>query len=91
MLLGGICRKLQKAVKAGTQIGIVVGGNIFHRRSRDKSRVWTVRKGDQMEYAGNRNKRDGPCSDLKNKWVNAEVFTAPPMEPVAKVLQIESN
>lgn len=76
--------EIAKAVKDGTQIGIVVGGgNIFRGVTGTKTGLDRV-KGDQMGMLATVINGMALAQFIKDKWVNAEVFTALPMEPVAR-------
>lgn len=76
--------EIAKAVKGGTQIGIVVGGgNIFRGVAGTKAGFDRV-KGDQMGMLATVINGMALAQFIKDKWVDAEVFTALPMEPVAR-------
>lgn len=72
------------AVKSGIQVGIVVGGgNIFRGVAGAKAGFDRV-KGDQMGMLATVINGMGLAMFIRDRWVNAEVFTALPMEPFAR-------
>lgn len=76
--------EIAKAVKSGIQVGIVVGGgNIFRGVAGTKAGFDRV-KGDQMGMLATVINGLGLAMFIRDKWVNAEVFTALPMEPFAR-------
>ena len=76
--------EIAKAVKAGVQIGIVVGGgNIFRGMSGVKEGFDRV-KGDQMGMLATVINGKAIGIFLEEQGVKAEVFTPHPMEPFAR-------
>lgn len=76
--------EIARAVKDGNQIGIVIGGgNIFRGIAGTKAGFDRV-KGDQMGMLATVINSLALAMFIKEKWVNAEVFTSIPMEPVAR-------
>ncbi len=76
--------EIAKAVKAGVQIGIVVGGgNIFRGMSGVKEGFDRV-KGDQMGMLATVINGKAIGIFLEEQGIKAEVFTPHPMEPFAR-------
>lgn len=76
--------EIAAAAKNGVQIGIVVGGgNIFRGMVGVKTGFDRV-KGDQMGMLATVINGLALAMFIKEKWVNAEVFTSVAMEPFAR-------
>ncbi len=83
-VLKSYAEEIAKAVKSGVQIAIVVGGgNIFRGVNGVKAGFDRV-KGDQMGMLATVINSLGLAMFIKERWINAEVFTALPMEPFAR-------
>ena len=72
------------AVRAGTQIGIVIGGGNIFRGVSGVGKGFSRVKGDQMGMLATVINSIGLSMFIRSQGVEAEVFTSTPMEPMAR-------
>lgn len=83
-------QEIAQAVKAGYQIAVVNGGGNIFRGLQGVGKGYDRVTGDRMGMLATVINSLAMASALKGQGVRAEVFTATPMEPVAKSYSRES-
>ena len=81
--------EIASAVRAGTQIGIVIGGGNIFRGVSGVGKGFSRVKGDQMGMLATVINSIGLSMFIRSQGVEAEVFTSTPMEPMAKEKAVE--
>ena len=76
--------EIASAVRAGTQIGIVIGGGNIFRGVSGVGKGFSRVKGDQMGMLATVINSIGLSMFIRSQGVEAEVFTSTPMEPMAR-------
>lgn len=76
--------EIASAVRAGTQIGIVIGGGNIFRGVSGVGKGFSRVKGDQMGMLATVINSIGLSMFIRTQGVEAEVFTSTPMEPMAR-------
>ena len=76
--------EIASAVRAGTQIGIVIGGGNIFRGVSGVGKGFSRVKGDQMGMLATVINSIGLSMFIGSQGVEAEVFTSTPMEPMAR-------
>lgn len=76
--------EIASAVRAGTQIGIVIGGGNIFRGVSGVGKGFSRVKGDQMGMLATVINSIGLSMFIRGQGVEAEVFTSTPMEPMAR-------
>lgn len=76
--------EIASAVRAGTQIGIVIGGGNIFRGVSGVGKGFSRVKGDQMGMLATVINSIGLSMFICSQGVEAEVFTSTPMEPMAR-------
>ena len=76
--------ELASAVRAGTQIGIAIGGGNIFRGVSGVGKGFSRVKGDQMGMLATVINSIGLSMFIRSQGVEAEVFTSTPMEPMAR-------
>lgn len=76
--------EIASAVRAGTQIGIVIGGGNIFRGVSGVGKGFSRVKGDQMGMLATVINSIGLSMFIHSQGVEAEVFTSTPMEPMAR-------
>ena len=76
--------EIASAVRAGTQIGIVIGGGNIFRGVSGVGKGFSRVKGDQMGMLATVINSIGLSMFIRSHGVEAEVFTSTPMEPMAR-------
>ena len=76
--------EIASAVRAGTQIGIVIGGGNIFRGVSGVGKGFSRVKGDQMGMLATVINSKGLTMFIRSQGVEAEVFTSTPMEPMAR-------
>lgn len=76
--------EIASAVRAGTQIGIVIGGGNIFRGVSGIGKGFSRVKGDQMGMLATVINSIGLSMFIRSQGVEAEVFTSTPMEPMAR-------
>ena len=76
--------EIAAAVRAGTQIGIVIGGGNIFRGVSGVGKGFSRVKGDQMGMLATVINSIGLSMFIRSQGVEAEVFTSTPMEPMAR-------
>lgn len=76
--------EIASAVRAGTQIGIVIGGGNIFRGVSGVGKGFSRVKGDQMGMLATIINSIGLSMFIRSQGVEAEVFTSTPMEPMAR-------
>ena len=76
--------EIASAVRAGTQIGIVIGGGNIFRGVSGVGKGFSRVKGDQMGMLATVINSIGLSMFIRSQCVEAEVFTSTPMEPMAR-------
>lgn len=76
--------EIASAVKAGYQIGVVNGGGNIFRGLQGVGRGYDRVTGDRMGMLATVINSLAMASTLRGQGIRAEVFTATPMEPIAK-------
>ena len=76
--------EIASAVRAGTQIGIVIGGGNIFRGVSGVGKGFRRVKGDQMGMLATVINSIGLSMFIRSQGVEAEVFTSTPMEPMAR-------
>lgn len=77
-------REIAGAVRGGVQVAIVIGGGNIFRGVAGTGRGFSRVKGDQMGMLATVINSVGLSMFIQSEGVPAEVFTATPMEPVAR-------
>ena len=81
--------EIAAAVRAGHQIAIVNGGGNIFRGLQGMGKGFDRVMGDRMGMLATVINSLGLCSALRSEGIEAEVFTATPMEPVARYYRKE--
>ena len=76
--------EIASAVRAGTQIGIVIGGGNIFRGVSGVGKGFSRVKGDQMGMLATVINSIGLSMFIRSQGVEAEVVTSTPMEPMAR-------
>ena len=76
--------EIASAVRAGTQIGIIIGGGNIFRGVSGVGKGFSRVKGDQMGMLATVINSIGLSMFIRSQGVEAEVFTSTPMEPMAR-------
>ena len=76
--------EIASAVRAGTQIGIVIGGGNIFRGVSGVGKGFSRVKGDQMGMLATVINSIGLSMFIRSQGVETEVFTSTPMEPMAR-------
>ncbi len=76
--------EIASAVRAGTQIGIVIGGGNIFRGVSGVGKGFSRVKGDQMGMLATVINSIGLSMFIRSQGVEAEVFTSTPIEPMAR-------
>ena len=76
--------EIASAVRAGTQIGIVIGGGNIFRGVSGVGKGFSRVKGDQMGMLATVINSIGLSMFIRSQGVEAVVFTSTPMEPMAR-------
>ena len=76
--------EIASAVRAGTQIGIVIGGGNIFRGVSGVGKGFSRVKGDQMGILATVINSIGLSMFIRSQGIEAEVFTSTPMEPMAR-------
>ncbi len=76
--------EIASAVRAGTQIGIVIGGGNIFRGVSGVGKGFSRVKGDQMGMLATVINSIGLSMFIRSQGVEAEVFTSTSMEPMAR-------
>lgn len=76
--------EIASAVRAGTQIGIVIGGGNIFRGVSGVGKGFSRVKGDQMGMLATVINSIGLSMFIRSQGVEVEVFTSTPMEPMAR-------
>lgn len=76
--------EIASAVRAGTQISIVIGGGNIFRGVSGVGKGFSRVKGDQMGMLATVINSIGLSMFIRSQGVEAEVFTSTPMEPMAR-------
>ena len=76
--------EIASAVRAGTQIGIVIGGGNIFRGVSGVGKGFSRVKGDQMGMLATVINSIGLSMFIRSQRIEAEVFTSTPMEPMAR-------
>ena len=76
--------EIASAVRAGTQIGIVIGGGNIFRGVSGLGKGFSTVKGDHMGMLATVINSIGLSMFIRSQGVEAEVFTSTPMEPMAR-------
>ena len=76
--------EIASAVRAGTQIGIVIGGGNIFRGVSGVGKGFSRVKGDQMGMLATVINSIGLSMFIRSQGVEAEVFTSTPMDPMAR-------
>lgn len=76
--------EIASAVRAGTQIGIVIGGGNIFRGVSGVGKGFSRVKGDQMGMLATVINSIGLSMFIRSQGIEAEVFTSTPMEPMAR-------
>lgn len=87
--LVGYAHEIADAVRAGHQIAIVNGGGNIFRGLTGVGSGFDRIIGDRMGMLASVINSLGLCSALRSEGIRAEVFTATPMEPVARYYRKE--
>lgn len=82
--LNTCAQEVAAAVKAGLQVGIVVGGGNIFRGLQGVGKGFDRVNGDKMGMLATVINSLGLAMAIRSQGVRAEVFTATPMEPVAR-------
>ena len=83
-VIGPVCDVVKKCVEIGTEVGIVVGGGNIFRGLQGTGKGFDRVDGDKMGMLATVINSLALSMFIKEQGVNAQVFTATPMEPVAK-------
>ena len=76
--------EIASAVRAGTQIGIVIGGGNIFRGVSGVGKGFSRVKGDQMGMLATVINSIGLSMFIRSQGIEAEAFTSTPMEPMAR-------
>lgn len=82
--LAAYAEEIANAVKAGLQVGIVIGGGNIFRGLQGVGKGFDRVNGDKMGMLATVINSLGLAMALRSAGVEAEVFTATPMEPIAR-------
>lgn len=82
--LNAAAEQIAQAVKAGLQVAIVNGGGNIFRGLQGVGKGFDRVNGDKMGMLATVINSMGLAMAIRSKGVNAEVFTATPMEPIAR-------
>ena len=82
--LVGYAREIAEAVKAGHQIAVVNGGGNIFRGLQGVGKGFERVTGDRMGMLATVINSLGLACALRSEGITAEVFTATPMEPIAR-------
>ena len=77
-------KQIAKAVRAGMQIAIVIGGGNIFRGVTGVGEGFSRVKGDQMGMLATVINSIGLSMSIKSEGIEADVFTSTPMEPMAR-------
>lgn len=77
-------KQIAQAVRAGMQIGIVIGGGNIFRGVTGVGEGFSRVKGDQMGMLATVINSIGLSMSIKSEGIEADVFTSTPMEPMAR-------
>jgi len=83
-VMAAYAEEIAAIVKAGTQVGIVIGGGNIFRGLSGVGKGFDRVRGDQMGMLATVINSIGLSMAIKTAGVDAEVFTSTPMMPVAK-------
>lgn len=83
-MLNSYASEIAQAVKAGMQVGIVIGGGNIFRGLQGVGKGFDRVNGDKMGMLATVINSMGLAIALRSQGVKAEVFTATPMEPIAR-------
>ena len=87
--LVGYAREIAEAVKAGHQIAVVNGGGNIFRGLQGVGKGFERVTGDRMGMLATVINSLGLACALRSEGITAEVFTATPMEPIARYYRKE--
>jgi len=83
-VMAAYAEEIAAIVKAGTQVGIVIGGGNIFRGLSGVGKGFDRVRGDQMGMLATVINSIGLSMAIKTAGVDAEVFTSTPMMPIAK-------
>ncbi|MCL1973521.1 MAG: UMP kinase, partial [Bacteroidetes bacterium] len=83
-VLAGYAKEIKEVCNLGLQVAIVVGGGNIFRGLSGVGKGFDRVKGDQMGMLATTINSIALCCALRGEGVEAEVFSATPMEPVAR-------
>ena len=82
--LNAYAKEVADAVKEGLQVAIVIGGGNIFRGLQGAGKGFDRVNGDKMGMLATVIKSLGLAMGIRSQGIDAEVFTATPMEPVAR-------
>ena len=82
--LNAYAKEVADAVKEGLQVAIVIGGGNIFRGLQGAGKGFDRVKGDKMGMLATVINSLGLAMGIRSQGIEAEVFTATPMEPVAR-------
>ena len=88
-MLARYAAEVAQAVRSGVQVAIVVGGGNIFRGLSGAGKGFDRVGGDRMGMLATVINSLGLCCALRSEGVRAEVFTATPMEPIARYYRKE--
>ena len=89
-ILSQYAKDIAQAVNAGTQIGIVIGGGNIFRGLKGVDKGFDRVNGDKMGMLATVINSLALAMAIRGEGIEAEVFTATPMEPIARYYVRES-
>lgn len=83
-MISQYAKEIAQVIESGVQVAIVIGGGNIFRGVAGEGKGFSRVKGDQMGMLATVINSIGLSMFLKSEGVEAEVFTAIPMEPMAR-------